>query len=260
MAEQGVVVSQLATTYIGVIPYHLGASMQSTTNLTAADCSSFIKYLYSAVGVDLPRTADNQYKQTQDKSIVNPTTANLKPGDLLFFGGYDTPDNVPGYAGIQHVAMYVGNGNVIDEGGANPNNVGTTKLSNYTVNGTDHLIAATRPLAKAGDTGVTLSGPGSPGYIPGLGGGGAIGTEKIGGLQGGLINTGNDVGAALDPLAQVAAFLGKLTNPANWLHGAAMLAGAGMIAFGVWTAMKNANDEPAASSAPSMPIILKEGA
>ena len=140
-ATKGQLVADIAKRYIGLIPYHLGASMTNTNKLAYADCSSFVKFVYAQVGYTLPRTADQQYKATKKLAIASPSTKNLKAGDLLFFGGWNTPDNPPGYAGIQHVGIYMGNGYVVDEGAAVKGNVGTTKLSNY---GT-HLIAATRP-------------------------------------------------------------------------------------------------------------------
>jgi hypothetical protein len=155
VSSKGQSAVDIASRYIGLIPYRLGAGVVSTRTLTAADCSSFVQFVYGQLGYSLPKAADAQYKATAATQIKSPAVANLKPGDLLFFGGWNTPDNPPGYAGIQHVGIYAGNGFVIDEGGAVANNVGTAKLSNY---GT-HLLAATRPLnpssATATNSGVT---------------------------------------------------------------------------------------------------------
>src|ERR1035437_919323 len=139
---KGQSVVDIAKGYIGLIPYHLGASMTNTDKLAYADCSSFVKFVYGQVGYTLPRTANAQYKATQSLAIPNPSTKNLVPGDLLFFGGWNTPDNPPGYGGVQHVGIYMGNGYVIDEGAANTTNVGTAKLSSYG----SHFLYATRPL------------------------------------------------------------------------------------------------------------------
>ncbi len=67
------------------------------------DCSGLVYALYARYGLDLPRdAADQQHAGT-------PIALNeLKPGDLLFFAG-------PGGRGpADHVAVYVGDGRVID--------------------------------------------------------------------------------------------------------------------------------------------------
>ena len=68
---------------------------------TGADCSGFVKYVYSHVaGVSLPRTSREQARQgTQIKS------SQMRPGDLIFYtnrGGT-----------VNHVAMYIGNGQIV---------------------------------------------------------------------------------------------------------------------------------------------------
>ncbi|ATM24750.1 glycoside hydrolase (plasmid) [Streptomyces alboflavus] len=66
------------------------------------DCSSLMKMAWASVGVNLPRTT---YDQVKKGSVVR-STADLEPGDLLFSrGSASTPE---------HVAMYIGNGEVID--------------------------------------------------------------------------------------------------------------------------------------------------
>lgn len=66
------------------------------------DCSSLTKMAWAAAGVNLPRvTYDQVHAGTAVKSI-----SQLRPGDLLF--------SVPGSAGPEHVAMYIGDGQVID--------------------------------------------------------------------------------------------------------------------------------------------------
>lgn len=68
---------------------------------TGADCSGFVKYVYSHVaGVSLPRTSREQARQgTAIKS------SQMRPGDLIFYtnrGGT-----------VNHVAMYIGNGQIV---------------------------------------------------------------------------------------------------------------------------------------------------
>lgn len=90
-------------------PYKFGA--QPSEAPKAFDCSSFVKYLYKRIGVNLPRTA-------LDQALIGKTIPSKKElleiGDLLFFkGGWG--HYCPEYPmGIGHVGIYVGNGKVIN--------------------------------------------------------------------------------------------------------------------------------------------------
>lgn len=68
---------------------------------TGADCSGFVKYVYSHVaGITLPRTSREQARQgTPIKS------SQMRPGDLIFYA------NSGGT--VNHVAMYIGNGQIV---------------------------------------------------------------------------------------------------------------------------------------------------
>jgi flagellum-specific peptidoglycan hydrolase FlgJ len=84
-------------------PYEFGASSKSTTTF---DCSSFVQRVFAEQGVKLNRTTDTQYSQTF------PISQNeARPGDLIFYSGKD-----PDQPGVQfpHVAIYAGNGQVLD--------------------------------------------------------------------------------------------------------------------------------------------------
>ncbi|KJF17689.1 C40 family peptidase [Acidithrix ferrooxidans] len=61
------------------------------------DCSGFVMYAWAHAGVYLPHSAAAQYDSIQHVSLNS-----LQPGDLVF---YFTP--------IDHVAMYIGNGEVV---------------------------------------------------------------------------------------------------------------------------------------------------
>ncbi|MBU2496093.1 MAG: LysM peptidoglycan-binding domain-containing protein [Candidatus Omnitrophota bacterium] len=79
------------------VPYRLGGF----SNL-GIDCSGLVKKAFSAVGVDLPRTARTQFLEGTPIPI-----AEISPGDLLFFarsknGRYPS-----------HVAIYLGNGLIL---------------------------------------------------------------------------------------------------------------------------------------------------
>ncbi|MCC6770460.1 MAG: C40 family peptidase [Gemmatimonadaceae bacterium] len=77
--------------------YRLGAE----TPGKAFDCSGLIRYVMSALRVDLPRTADEQAKLGRE---VARDTTQLRPGDLLTFGTKRR---------ITHIGIYAGNGKVI---------------------------------------------------------------------------------------------------------------------------------------------------
>ncbi|WP_294151468.1 C40 family peptidase [uncultured Clostridium sp.] len=68
---------------------------------TGADCSGFVKYVYSHVaGISLNRVSRDQARQ--GKQIKS---GDMKPGDLIFY------TNSKGT--INHVAMYIGNGQIV---------------------------------------------------------------------------------------------------------------------------------------------------
>ena len=81
----------IAAQYEG-LPYYYGGTSPST----GFDCSGFTQYVFSRVGISLPRTADEQ------RQAVTPVS-NPQPGDLVFFGS-------PAY----HVGIYAGNGMMWD--------------------------------------------------------------------------------------------------------------------------------------------------
>lgn len=63
------------------------------------DCSGLVQWAYAQVGISLPHYSGAQYDDTTQIPL-----ADIEPGDLLFYG--------PG--GDEHVAMYVGNGEMIE--------------------------------------------------------------------------------------------------------------------------------------------------
>lgn len=74
-------------------PYRWGAEGPD-----AYDCSGLTKWAWAKAGVSLPHSSRMQYAATERVS-----RADMQPGDLLFFG---TP--------IHHVAMYIGDGKVVE--------------------------------------------------------------------------------------------------------------------------------------------------
>jgi len=88
-----------ACTYVGKIPYIWGGESLDT----GVDCSGFMMCLYSKhANISLPHSAQGQYNDSQ---VTHISEEDLIPGDLVFFGDTDTS--------IGHVAMYIGNGQVV---------------------------------------------------------------------------------------------------------------------------------------------------
>ncbi len=76
-------------------------SSYTVSNPSAFDCSGLTQWVwYQTDGVVLPRTAQNQYYGTTRVSA-----SNLQPGNLIFYG--------TNTSNISHVAMYVGNGDIV---------------------------------------------------------------------------------------------------------------------------------------------------
>ena len=72
------------------------------TTTSGFDCSGFTSYVYKGVGINLNRTAADQYSQGTAVS-----KSNLQPGDLVFYAG------IGGNGRVTHVGIYVGNRNMI---------------------------------------------------------------------------------------------------------------------------------------------------
>ena len=67
------------------------------TGPNSFDCSGLTSFSYKAAGISIPRTSKAQ------STFGTPVSkANLKPGDLVFF-----------YSPVSHVAMYIGNGQIV---------------------------------------------------------------------------------------------------------------------------------------------------
>jgi cell wall-associated NlpC family hydrolase len=69
------------------------------------DCSGFTQYVFGQLGVQLPRTSEEQ--ATAGTAVDS--LADAQPGDLVFFAGSDGSASSPG-----HVGIYIGNGEMID--------------------------------------------------------------------------------------------------------------------------------------------------
>ena len=80
------------------MPYVWGAA-----GPTSFDCSGLVQWSFRQAGIVMPRVAADQARTGPSVAVKD-----LQPGDLLF---YHTDPTAPGY--ISHVAMYVGNGRMI---------------------------------------------------------------------------------------------------------------------------------------------------
>jgi cell wall-associated NlpC family hydrolase len=91
-SEAGRIAVEAALSQLGK-PYRWGASGPNSY-----DCSGLTMWAWRHAGVNLPRVSRMQYQATQRVS-----RAELRPGDLVFFG-----------SPIHHVAMYIGDGKVVE--------------------------------------------------------------------------------------------------------------------------------------------------
>jgi cell wall-associated NlpC family hydrolase len=89
-------VTQIAEQWLGV-PYVFGGC-----STHGVDCSCLVELIYQRLGVNLPRTAAEQYAATSRLARDQ-----LQPGDLVFFANTYMP-------GISHVGIYIGNGQQIN--------------------------------------------------------------------------------------------------------------------------------------------------
>ena len=105
----------LAPTLEGKL-YKLGASVSKEAP-ELFDCSSFIAWIFTQVGISLPRVSVDQFVWSDP---IN--KSDLKPGDLIFSNSgngkiwNETHEFLPGTTvpeGVDHVGLYLGNGNII---------------------------------------------------------------------------------------------------------------------------------------------------
>jgi cell wall-associated NlpC family hydrolase len=93
------------------VPYSWGggaingpsAGVEEDAGKVGFDCSGFTRYAFAGVGVQIPKYSGDQYNAGRH---IPPSQA--KRGDLIFYG--------PG--GTQHVTLYLGNGQMLEESSA----------------------------------------------------------------------------------------------------------------------------------------------
>lgn len=95
-------------------------SQEDRASGSAYDCSSLVYYSWLSAGVDLsygagyPPTAAAEASKLYSYGTAVSTTKldmrDMEPGDLVFYGGHGNKR----FLGIYHVALYVGNGEVVE--------------------------------------------------------------------------------------------------------------------------------------------------
>ncbi|MBE6229547.1 MAG: NlpC/P60 family protein [Bacteroidales bacterium] len=132
-----------AKQFIGV-PYMWGG-----TSIKAVDCSGFTKSTYFLNGLVLARDASQQChtgdnvditKYVNDSTYTVEALANLKKGDLIFFGSKATPEKKER---VTHVGIYIENGIFIHSAGKVRINSLIPTDSNY-YSGSKRLLRACR--------------------------------------------------------------------------------------------------------------------
>lgn len=107
-------------------PYVYGG----TDPVKGSDCSGFVQTIFSNFGYKLLRIADDQMKGPSATKIqkegyttaVTVDISSIQPGDLLFYGSAN-------YA--SHVAIYIGNNQIVHASNSQPYPKGGVKISNY---------------------------------------------------------------------------------------------------------------------------------
>ncbi|GAB2675775.1 SH3 domain-containing protein [Paenibacillus thermoaerophilus] len=102
--------------YLGT-PYEYGSNRNNTSTF---DCSDLIRHIFlEGIGVKLPADSRSQGSYVKSRGPVKTDWRQLKRGDLLFFTDYKGT-KASDYAGIDkskarisHVAIYLGNGQIL---------------------------------------------------------------------------------------------------------------------------------------------------
>ncbi|MNO41099.1 Peptidoglycan DL-endopeptidase CwlO precursor [compost metagenome] len=118
--------------YLGT-PYEFGSSRNDTRTF---DCSDFIRQIFiDAVNLKLPADSRQQGEWVKSNSTVVTSTSGLKRGDLMFFMDYKG-NSTSAYEGIDkskarisHVAIYLGDGQILHTYSVASGGVKVDKLS-----------------------------------------------------------------------------------------------------------------------------------
>ena len=119
-STRGARVAAIAQRYLG-IPYRWGGESPGT----GFDCSGFVQYVFSRVGVSLPRVVSAQYRT--GRAVARSA---LRPGDIVFFNG------------LGHDGIYIGGGRFVHS----PSSGDVVKISTITGYYADRWVGARRVL------------------------------------------------------------------------------------------------------------------
>lgn len=112
----------------------------STKCPPGADCSAFTQNTMKNLGISIPRTAIAQYKATQRVA----GRQNLQPGDLVFFDNgkrdsYNTDGKKVGSGYVNHVGIYLGDGQFIADPGKSSDKREAKDLEEYIKSGMRYM-------------------------------------------------------------------------------------------------------------------------
>ncbi|GEM_PF-2960194 len=93
---------EIAMKYLG-FPYLWGGYDPSQGGM---DCSGFMQHIHKQIGIDITRTT---YTQVEYSGFIDIPASNIKAGDILYYS-YNG-------ATVEHVGMYIGNGQFIHASG-----------------------------------------------------------------------------------------------------------------------------------------------
>jgi cell wall-associated NlpC family hydrolase len=128
VATVGLEAVSIAERYLGV-PYVWGGSDPTI----GFDCSGLTMYVYAQLGIQLPHYAADQWS-----GGVRVDPFSVEPGDLVFFE--------PGVAGPGHVAIYVGDDQIVEA----PHTGDVVKLASFSQTAKAlGFVGATRPASAA---------------------------------------------------------------------------------------------------------------
>lgn len=120
-------VAQAMTAFNNNTPYVWGGN----SLMRGVDCSGLMQQAYAKIGIKIPRTT---YEQAKSGTIIRGGVENALPGDMIFYNTGSSDPN--GIGKNSHVAMYLGNGMVLE---AYNSRVGIRK-SRVTADGTPSVI------------------------------------------------------------------------------------------------------------------------
>ena len=149
----------IATSFVGKVPYVWGGIPGKGETPTGWDCSGFTYWLNQNYGDgQLPMGSHYQYQYAQQTGKLFTNLSQLQPGDLVFIntgwqGGAGSELNQAG-----HVAMYIGNGQIVHA--ANPDQ--GTIISNLSAYG--NVLGAMHAPWSGGSGGTFSPGQTGGGY------------------------------------------------------------------------------------------------